>query len=143
MRCHHPEPFPLLAEVPETKTETVSTKLSELPQTTTYHTITYKAHTGPCPLHRTEVRLTGALPPTSDRSPKLTGTSDRSPKLTGTFVPYIEPSPKLTRTSDRSPKLTETSDRSPKLTGTYVPYIGPKSEADWDLCPLHRTEVRS
>ena len=40
--CHQSELFPLLAEVPETKTEIVSTKLSELPQTTTYHIITYK-----------------------------------------------------------------------------------------------------
>ena len=63
VRCHQPELFPLLAEVPETKTETVSTKLSELPQTTTYHTITYKAHTGSCPLHRTEVWTNWGLAP--------------------------------------------------------------------------------
>ena len=91
VRCHHPELFPLLAEVPETKTETVSTKLSELPQSTTYHTITYKVHTGPCPLHRTEVRtnwglapcigpksgLTGTLSPASDQSPELTASDQK------------------------------------------------------------------
>ena len=90
---------PLLkTEYLKPKLKTVSTKLSELPQSTTYHIITYKAHTGPCPLHRTEVRtnwglapcigpkseltdwdlvpcigpesgLTGALPPASDQSP--------------------------------------------------------------------------
>ena len=42
VRCHQPELFPLISEVPETKTETVRTKLKELPETTTYHTTTYK-----------------------------------------------------------------------------------------------------
>ena len=56
MHCYTADSFPLDEEVPKTKTKTVSTKLSELSQTTIYHTITYKAHTGPCPLQRTKVQ---------------------------------------------------------------------------------------
>ena len=110
---------PLLkTEYLKPKLKTVSTKLSELPQTTTYHTITYKASTGPCPLHRTEVRkLTRALPSASDRSPETA--SDRSPKLTA-------------------------SDRSPETDWDLVPcigpkfgtnYIGSKSGTEWDHVP--------
>ena len=109
MRCHHPELFPLLAEVPETKTETVSTKLSELPQITTYHTITYQAHTG-------------ALPPPSDRSPKLT---------VWDLVPYIGPETE----ADIGPKSEADWDLVPYIEPKSEADIGPKSEADWDLVP--------
>ena len=55
---------PLLkTEYLKPKLKTVSTKLSELPQSTTYHTKTYKSHIGPCPLHRTEVRTIWGLAP--------------------------------------------------------------------------------
>nr|KAJ0197482.1 hypothetical protein LSAT_V11C700369810 [Lactuca sativa] len=90
-------------------------------------TKTENPHTGPCPLHRTEVRTNWGLAPYI--GPKSEADWD--------LVPYI--GPKSEADWDLVPYIGPKSeaDIGPKSEADWdlVPYIGPKSEAGWDLVP--------